>query len=70
MSTFVVEGREQLIAALMCACHDTDTLARENPFKVCLADSNFSLTFKEGLHEKRAQLIARRIRSTPKNTFI
>lgn len=68
--TFIVESRDQLIAALLCACHTTHALAKQNPFDVLFADTNFSLTFREGLHEKRVEQLARRIKSIDKNTFI
>lgn len=54
MNHFAVHNKMQLAAALRAGSYPTYELARANPFTIQLAQTNFKLTFPNGLHEKDA----------------
>lgn len=62
MGEFVVSTWAQLAAALLAAACSTYDEARRNPFVVKFNTCTY--TFKNGLHEARANSMAREIRRT------
>lgn len=60
MNSFIVETPAALSAAILAGASPTYEAARANPFVVRFGTCRY--TFKEGLHEKTAQRIARNAR--------
>jgi hypothetical protein len=67
MDEAVVINKPQLVAAIKAGAQASFELAKQHPFKVTLG--TLTLTFKEGLHERRAKVIVRNIHRTPASAF-
>ena len=66
---YEVSGREELAAAVLAAAQPTHELARANPVVITLLDTSCRYFFRNGIHERRADGIARRISRTPQGAF-
>jgi hypothetical protein len=67
MDVMIVNNQKELIAAINAGARATHNQARENPFAVHLGTTKY--TFKEGLHETRAEMLARHIKHTTSTAF-
>lgn len=62
MNHFEVYTKSQLRSALLAGAYPTYHEAKENPFTIHLAGTNFKLAFPNGLHETKAIRAAARMR--------
>jgi hypothetical protein len=69
METLTVTNRDQLAAAIKGASCTTYEEARKNPVQITLADTKTVYTFKDGIHELRANQIVRKLLRTSKRAF-
>lgn len=67
MDEAVVTTKPQLVAAIKAGAQPTFELAKAHPFRVTFG--SLILTFREGLHERRAKNIIRNIHRTPAAAF-
>jgi hypothetical protein len=67
MDRHIVNTRGELGAAIKAAAQPTLADARDNPFTVVCGTTKY--TFKEGVTERRADTLLRRISKVPKRHF-
>lgn len=69
MNEFVVEGRDELAAAVLAAAEPTYEEARRNPVVIHLLNTSCKYFFKEGITWRRADDLAATIRKQPRKAF-
>lgn len=67
MDRHIANTRDELGAAIKAASQPTFEDARANPFEVTCGTAKY--TFKEGVTERRADTLLRRISKVPKRHF-
>jgi len=67
MNEMIVQTKGQLVAAIKAAASPTFEEAKANPCVIRLGTTVY--TFKDGIHERRAQKIIREIHRTPHHAF-
>lgn len=70
MDQYIVCNREGLAAALFAAARPTNEAARDNPFEVSLGGTKFKVTAKFGMTERRALVLAKRLKRLPAKFFV
>lgn len=67
---FVVETKTQMRYAILAGAYPTYEEARANPFSIRIKGrDNYALNFNNGLHERDAIRITRRMTRMPSSTF-
>lgn len=61
MHEYEVNTREQLTAAVRAAARPSYEEAKQNPVRIVFGTCTY--TFNEGIHERRAEQIAKNVRS-------
>ena len=67
MDQHIVNTRDELGAAIRASAHPTFAEACKHPFEIECGTAKF--TFKEGITERRADTLLRRISKVPKRHF-